>query len=365
MKILLITDLYPVKNDEKNTPRTLLNFVNEWQKLGHQVKIIKPNFILNSFIRKKPFYKTGWYEDIFNVNYWLPFMGNVKNKLKKFYEKDFQPDIVIAHMPSGILLADKLNLPFTAGVHCSDITVLTKPLYRYYFKPRLLKALNNARKIACRSFVLKEKLAKLYPDFLQKTFVAPSGIDEKYIVETPNLIDTKHLKVVTCAQLIKRKNIDKIIKGLKNIKPENLTIIGDGKEKNYLEKLAKEVNYPVIFLGRLPHEEVFEVMKNSDIFVLPSENETFGMVYLEAMASGCITIGVERDGIDGIIKHGYNGFTLIKPEAIYIEAIFTVIKNLENETLNKIQNNSITTAVEYTQKHCSQMYLREIVNNLK
>ena len=129
MKILLITDLYPVKQEEKTTPRTLYDFVDEWIKMGHTVKIIKPNFILNSFIRKKPFYKTGWYEDVFNVNYWLPFVGNIKNKLEKYYEKDFQPDVVVAHMPSGILFADKLGVPFSAGIHCSDITVLNNPLY--------------------------------------------------------------------------------------------------------------------------------------------------------------------------------------------------------------------------------------------
>ena len=63
MNILVITDLYPVAPEEKYTPRTIYDFVTEWKESGHQVKIIKPNFILNSFIRNKPFYKTGWYRD--------------------------------------------------------------------------------------------------------------------------------------------------------------------------------------------------------------------------------------------------------------------------------------------------------------
>lgn len=360
MKILLITDLYPIKDSEVNTPRTLLNFVTEWQKLGHQVKIIKPNFILNSFIRKKPFYKTGWYEDVYNVNYWMPFMGNIKNKLKEFYEKDFQPDIVIAHMPSGIIFADKLGIPFVAGVHCSDITVLTKSIYKIYFKSKLEKALNSAYKIACRSFVLQNKLTSLYPDLLPKTFVAPSGVEENFIqTNISSEIDVNNLKIVTCANLIKRKNVDKIILGLKYIKPESLVIIGDGKERKYLEKLAKTVNYPVIFLGRIPREEVFEVMKNSDIFILPSKNETFGMVYLEAMASGCITICSENDGIDGIIKNDYNGFT-IKPDVEYIDAKFMIIKALGNETLEEIRKNSLETVKQYTQNLCSERYLEQI-----
>ena len=54
--------------------------------------------------------------------------------------------------------------------------------------------------------------------------------------------------------------------------------------------------YEVITLGQ------------SDVFVLPSVNETFGMVYLEAMSQGCIPIGTSGEGIDGIIENGKNGY---------------------------------------------------------
>ena len=73
MKILLITDLYPIKRGDSNSPLTLHNFAFEWIKQGHKVDVVKPNFLFNSFVRKKPFYKTGFYEyegvKIFNVNY--------------------------------------------------------------------------------------------------------------------------------------------------------------------------------------------------------------------------------------------------------------------------------------------------------
>ena len=151
MNILFITDLYPVKSDEKTTPRTLLAFVEEWKKMGHNVDILKPNFILNSFLRGKPFYKSGQYEDVFNINYWTPFWFDVKRKfngnsrlgtLAQLNKHNY--NIVVAHMPSGILFADKLGLPFVAGIHNSDIEVLTNPLYKIHFKPRLEKALKNA-----------------------------------------------------------------------------------------------------------------------------------------------------------------------------------------------------------------------------
>ena len=52
MKILVVTDLYPIKDDEKHTPRTIKDFVDGWQELGHEVRVIKPNFLFNSFLRK-------------------------------------------------------------------------------------------------------------------------------------------------------------------------------------------------------------------------------------------------------------------------------------------------------------------------
>ena len=75
MRILVITDLYPISEDEKYTPRTIQTFVKSWEKLGHEVRIIKPNFLLNSFLRKKPYYKNGFYGQVENINYITPFLG--------------------------------------------------------------------------------------------------------------------------------------------------------------------------------------------------------------------------------------------------------------------------------------------------
>ena len=393
MNILFITDLYPVKSDEKTTPRALLAFVEEWKKMGHNVDILKPNFILNSFLRGKPFYKSGQYGDVFNVNYWTPFWFDVKRKfngnsrlgtLAQLNKHNY--NIVVAHMPSGILFADKLGLHFVAGIHNSDIEVLTSPLYKIHFKPRLEKALKNAKAIACRSFVLQDKLLKLYPEFENKVFVAPSGIDkkaamfldakqnEKHSADTNysrftshislssdmnhSLLTTHHspIKVLTCAHFKKRKNIDKVIKACKGLECFELTVIGDGKERKKFEKIDKNV----IFTGRLPHDEVLAKMRNSDIFVLPSVGETFGMVYLEAMASGCITVCTKGDGIDGIIKDRENGF-LTEPNSESIKETLLNIKNLTKEELNSLYTNSFNTIQHYTSTLCAERYLQQIL----
>ena len=358
MKILLITDLYPIKSCENTTPKTLLNFVTEWQKNGHSVDIIKPNFILNSFLRNKPFYKTLKYGNILNINYWTPFWFDIKNKIKK-YNIDFKSyDVIIAHMPSGILFADKLNLPFTAGVHNSDLQVLTKKLYKIHFAKRLKEALKNSKNVACRSYVIKNKLLNILPDLKDKTFTAPSGIDERIVNESSAIKHFKSstLKILTCAHLKKRKNIDKVIVACKDIPNIQLTVIGEGKIRKTLQKLDKNV----IFTGYLNNEEVIKKMKDNDIFILPSTNETFGMVYLEAMSQGCITVCSENDGIAGIIKDKFNGF-LVKPNTENIKNLLIEIKNTDVAILNNISFNAFKTAENMTQKKCAENYLQQIL----
>lgn len=361
MKILFITDLYPIKEEEKTTPKTLLNFVKEWQKAGHEVDVIKPNFILNSFLRGKPFYKSGQYGNVLNLNFWTPFLGNIKRKLPAF-QASCPPDLlIIAHMPSGILFADKLGLPFVAGIHHSDLEVLTNPLYKFHFKKRMKTALNNAKAIACRSYVIKEKLLKLYPEFKNKTFVAPSGIDENIIIPphppaAPSPANgEKELRVLTCANFIKRKNIDKVIKACKELESFELTVIGDGKFRGRFEKLDKNVK----FTGWLKPDEVYKKMRESDIFILPSVGETFGMVYLEAMAQGCITICTKDDGITGIIKNSENGF-LTEPTIEGIKQILTHIKTLNSNELKSLRTNSFNTISKLTSTKCAENYLQQI-----
>ena len=353
MKILFISDLYPVKDDEKTTPKTLLNFVKEWQKSGHKVDVIKPNFILNSFLRRKPFYKTGQYGNVFNVNYFTPFWFDVKRKLRGFI---FDYDIVVAHMPSGILFADKLGMPFVAGVHNSDLTVLTKFVYKFHFKNRLEKALDHAKNIACRSFVIKDKLIKLFPKYKAKTFVASSGIDKNIIEDfDENRFLHEGLRIFTCANFKKRKNIDLLIKACKGLEGVKLVVAGDGNLRKSLEKIDRNVE----FTGYLSPKEVLAKMRESDVFVLPSVGETFGMVYLEAMSQGCITVCTKHDGVDGIIKDGENGF-LVEPEISSIRDLILKIKNSDVNSLITIEKRAFETVKYYTSEQCAENYLQQI-----
>lgn len=337
MKILVITDLYPINQNEKYTPKTIFDFVKGWEKLGHKVDVIKPNFLFNSFLRKKPFYKTGKYDNIENINYFFPFLGKIKNRIKT----DLNADLTIAHMPSGEIFANRLNLKFVAGVHVSDLEVLTNPIYSIYFKKELENAHKNAIKIACRSEIIKNKFLELYPQYKDKTFVCYSGIKNEIIKREwqPN----KQVQILTCANLIKRKNVDKVIKECENLDVK-LTIIGDGREFKNLKKMSDKPT----FLGWQNHDEVLNEMKKADIFALPSVNETFGMVYLEAMSCGCITICSENEAIAGIIQNGINGY-------FWEDGIINKILNSKNN--NKILEETYNTILNYTQTKACNHYL--------
>src|SRR5574344_1159892 len=334
MKILFISDLYPVKKNEKNTPTVLHDFVWQWAK-KYDITVIKPNFVFNSFLRKKPFYKTAlsYFDNIkiYNINYFFPFWFNVFCKITGLNKQVETSDLILAHMPSGIIFADKINekykKKFVCAVHNSDIEVLTNPIYKFYFRNKMIKAYKNSYKIACRSNVLKEKFDELFPEFSSKTFVASSGIDEKFILNNIKPME-KIRTVLTCANLIKRKNIDKIISVAEKFPDIEFKIIVDGLEFEALKKLAENCKN-VEFLGYLPNSEVLEEMRKADVFILPSVKETFGKVYLEAMASGCITICTEKDGIEGIIVDGKNGF-VVKPNKKNIENVLRKICELKN-----------------------------------
>ena len=230
-----------------------------------------------------------------------------------------------------------------------DLEVLTNPIYSIYFKPELEKAFQNARKIFARSEVLKQKFLKLYPQYENKTFTAPSGVDESIILKK-EWQEKKRFKVLTCGQFIKRKNIDKVIKACDGFENIDLTVIGSGKMEKELKKLSRKPK----FTGRIPHEEVIEIMRNSDIFILPSVNETFGMVYLEAMASGCMTVCTKNDGVDGIIKDGVNGF-VTAPDVCGIQDC--LLKIINNKSKKDILNNTYNTIWDYTSAKTAEDYL--------
>lgn len=371
MKILLITDLYPLNNSGE--PQVLKDFAKNWQENGHIVDVIRPNFLLNAKIRNKKIIKNGTYfEDnikIFNVNYFSPFLFDVKKKLpKKFAIGNY--NLVISHMPSGAMFAMKLigkcqGIPYVASVHNSDITVLTQPLYKTFFAPALQKAYKRADAISARSSVLADKIKEISPFAKYKTFIAPSGIC-KDIIEPVEIFEKKAnnfgepFVISTVAKLIKRKNVDVILKAVAKSHLNNfvLKIMGDGEEMQNLKNLVKKLDIEenVIFTGNIPNDEVLRNLTASDLFILVSEGETFGMAYLEAAARANIVIATKNDGIDGFIRNGENGFTC-DVDSDTLSILIDRIHNMPKEDILKILLTRRNELFQDNNKTLSQKYI--------
>ena len=102
---------------------------------------------------------------------------------------------------------------------------------------------------------------------------------------------------------------------------------------------------------------MLENLQKSDAFILPSEHETFGMVYLEALASGCITVCSKNDGVDGIIRHGKNGF-LTSPNKESIKKTLEEIRN--STTLDSIQKEGYKTIKDLSEEKTASNYITNI-----
>ena len=168
------------------------------------------------------------------------------------------------------------------------------------------------------------------------------------------------LKFTFVGTLINRKYPEAIIHALNNYDNRNYTInyVGEGELDGYLKQLAEKYDMSdhINFLGRLPREQVMEILKDTDCFVMISKFETFGLVYLEAMANGCITIASRDEGIDGIIKDGVNGFLCEAGNWLELRKIINHINMLSDVEKQLISMNARKTAYKMTDSNVANTY---------
>jgi glycosyltransferase involved in cell wall biosynthesis len=157
--------------------------------------------------------------------------------------------------------------------------------------------------------------------------IDPSTLKQKLQIENKSIIFAlrNHEPVYGLKYLIKAF---KIIKQTK----KNITLIigGDGSQRNHLETLTKQLGIAkdTIFTGKIPRDEVPQYYSASDIVVIPSLQEAFGLVVSEAMACGKPVIGSNIGGIPDQITNGYNGFLVTpKDHKLIAKKILYLLKN--------------------------------------
>ena len=222
----------------------------------------------------------------------------------------FQPDVIHAHKLGantelGSLLQQYTGCPLVFTSHgetgCED---------PWMHDLSLLKAhADKADTVICVSSAICRTMDKAGVAAPHRVIMNGFAVDQ-----TPSCFKKIPLSLIQVGHLTKQKQghvtIDAFRK-LKNHYPQaTLTLMGEGPERNALEKQSAGYGLmeSVRFTGQVKNADVLTEMANSQFFVMPSIHEGFGIVYLEAMAAGCVVIGTEGEGIADIISHGENGF---------------------------------------------------------
>lgn len=196
------------------------------------------------------------------------------------------------------------------------------------------------------------------------TFVASSGVSATFLEAGKSLQKTvgQPANFIYVGTLIERKHPAAVLAALARVYPEGnftLTYIGDGAEKEHIEKLHCQLgNIGVVrFTGRIPREEVIKYLKEADVFVMISKGEIFGLVYLEAMALGLVPIGSKKEGIDGIIHDGENGFLCEAGNVDELTSVLRRIKDLTTEQLEMLSQQAKKTANVYSDANVAKSYI--------
>lgn len=250
----------------------------------------------------------------------------IKGFINKIYN-EFKFDIIHSHviLPdgyAGMKIAEHYKKPLFVTVHGADFQ---KTIFKNKkCKETVKKVINFSEK----TIVVSNKLKKIAKEEMgiknDKIEVIPNGISEEDIFRgKSNLLENYKSKeiILSVSNLVKTKGIDFNLKAIKKLekKHPNLIylIIGEGEVRKELRRLMKVLKLEdrVEFLGKLSHKKTMEYISICDIFSLPSWQEAFGVVYIEAMAHGKPVIACKGEGPEDFIKDGETGI-LVKPKNV-------------------------------------------------
>lgn len=361
MRIAIVTETFLPSTDGIVT--RLINAIRYMKQQGHDILVIAPDLGEVDYSDAKiagirstnlPFYKSRGFS--------LP-SANVKKILE-----DFKPDIVHAVNPlllaaSGVKYAKKLHIPLIASYH----THIPKYLRYYNFhgpvESLLWAYIIHQHKQAlinlCTSNSIK---VELETHNIPNLHVLKRGVDtinrhpQFYNADMRNRLlhgnNDKHL-LIFVGRLAAEKEIHKIKPLLEARDDIALAIIGDGPEREKLEKEFQGTH--TLFTGFLHGEELSKAYASADAFIFPSVTETLGLVILEAMASGLPVIAAESGPTMEQVKHKENGLIF---ENENLESMENAIKLLDDkELLQTMKKNARREAEQFSWNKASQQLL--------
>lgn len=346
MNIFIIARGYPSKQDptwgcfEKDQAEALY-------QLGHQVTILSVDTRFRFYWRKLGI-QCGVYNNIATFNIFiLPYalLFFLPTKIKEwFYAWQLEviykrakhqygtPDIIYSHYLHNTLKAipihQKYNIPIVAMEHWSQMAYTPIPRSSICTAKQAYASINQLLTV---SSALKENIQR---QIGMDSIVIPNMVGKEFHYKKHNSTKRKIVHLITTGRLIPEKHFDMLIQAVANLTSLSLrlSIIGNGSEKDKLQKLINKLDIEdkVQLLGHKSKQEIVELLQESDIFVLPSQSETFGVAYIEALACGLPIIATDCGGPRDIVT-STNGILIPTNNQETLEqAIVQVSQNLDS-----------------------------------
>lgn len=270
------------------------------------------------------------------------------------------PHAYAGYMAKKMLAEENIFIPMVTTLHGTDITLVGN---HPFYKPAVTFSINNSDVVTSVSKSLKEDTLHLF-NIKKEIHVVPNFIDipkkiNPYTDCQRDMMAEKHERIITHVsnlRPVKRvKDVIEIFDRIQKKIPSKLIIVGEGPEREASEKLCRKkgIEEKVLFLGN--SNEVDKILCFSDLFILPSEKESFGLAALEAMASGVPVISSNSGGLPEVNIEGVSGY--LSDLGNVEEMAENALKILaSDETLETFKKQAVEAAMVYDTKKIVPLY---------
>ena len=382
MRIAFFTNCYkPLVN---GVVTSISSLKEAYERKGHEVYIFAPR-VEDYLDQEKNVFRYRSVNLTSKVKYPLPIPLSFRAK-KVITE--FNPDIVHFHHPfllssPAIMYGRKLGIPKILTIHTQY------EQYAYYISPIPERVTHEAIKMIISNLAYKTDCITT-PSASMKKIIENYGIKNRIEV-IPNAIHLISFKeddelkrteirkkynlkendkiILFVGRVASEKSIDRIIKALAIIKKRNtdkekLLIVGNGPAMDELKQLARtlKVEEDVIFAGTISYEEIQHYYKMAYVFTIASTTETFGIVTIEALASGVPVVAVKAPGAADILTDAVDGLLVDDNVEKIANALEKIIK--EPELREKLSRGALKTSEKYSINTISEVMLnlyREVI----
>ena len=271
------------------------------------------------------------------------------------------PHAYAGYMAKQMLKSEGIKIPMVTTLHGTDITLVGK---HPFYKTAVTFSINKSDVVTSVSQNLKEETYSLF-EIKKDIHVIPNFIELDKIKNISKIASNRSVmaneneKIIThISNFRKVKRIPDVIEIFYKIQqkiPSKLMMVGDGPEKVVAESLCNKlgISDKVIFFGN--SNEIDKILSFTDLFLLPSETESFGLAALEAMAWGVPVISSNTGGLPEVNFDGISGY--LSEVGNTEEMAQNAIKILDNEkTLLEFKSNASKTATQFDIKKIVTLY---------